>query len=88
MSKSETFWNIRFTAIARRMYSEIPRGEADQFTAAVLLLRRGPNPPGVERIGQNLYQYSHSGYRVAFEVVGDAPNTVRITAFENIALNE
>ncbi len=85
MNKSESFWNIRFTALTRRMYSEIPRGEADRFTTAVMLLRQGPHPPGVERIGENLYQYSANEYRIAFEVVLDAANTVRITAFENEA---
>jgi hypothetical protein len=82
MSKPEIFWNIRFTALTRRMFSEIPRGEADRFAAVVARLRRGPNQPGVSRIGDNLFQFSDSGYRVAFEMVDDARNTVRITAFE------
>jgi mRNA-degrading endonuclease RelE of RelBE toxin-antitoxin system len=88
MSSHETFWNIRFTAVTRRMYSEIPRGETDQFTAAVTLLRRGPNLPGAERIGENLYQYRYNDYRIAFEIVAEAVNTVRITAFENEAAIE
>jgi hypothetical protein len=51
----------------------------------VTLLRRGPNPPSVERIGENLYQYRYNNYRIASEILADAVNTVRVTAFENEA---
>jgi hypothetical protein len=79
---SADVWVIRFAATARRLFSNIPRGEADRFAQAVQLLRRGPQPPGVEQIGNNLYQYSANGYRIAFEVVAEAEETIRITAFE------
>jgi hypothetical protein len=84
MSSAE-HWVIRFAATARRLFSSIPRGEADRFAQAVQILRFGPQPPGVELIGDNLYQYSANGYRIAFEVVAEAENTLRITAFEREA---
>ncbi|MDQ3249705.1 MAG: hypothetical protein M3Q45_10940 [Chloroflexota bacterium] len=82
MPTLEPFWNIRFAATARALFSTIPRGEADSFAQAVEVLRRGPQPPGFEQIDDKLYQYSANGYRIAFEVVADAQNTVRVTVFE------
>ena len=86
MSKPEIFWNIRFSAASRRLFSStIPRGEADIFAAAIEVLRKGPQPPGVEQIGDNLYQYSYNNYKIAFEISENAKNTVRVTAFEKEA---
>ena len=83
MIMPETFWNIRFAAAARRLFSStIPRGEAEIFAAAIEILRERPRSPGVEPIGDNLYQYSYNNYRIAFEIVENVKNTVRITAFE------
>lgn len=82
MPETESFWDIRFAATVRQMFSRLPRGDAALFDAAVQLLRKGPHPPGVEQIGENLYQYSYNGYRVAFEIALDAKTTVRIIAFK------
>lgn len=76
------FWNIRFATAVRSMFSRIPRGEAAQFDDAVQRLRSGPHTiANVEKIDDNLYQYSANGFRIAFQFVDDAPQTVRIVAF-------
>jgi mRNA-degrading endonuclease RelE of RelBE toxin-antitoxin system len=83
MPASEPFWNIRFAATVRRMFSRIPRGEATQFDEAIQRLRQGPtNPPNVEQVGDNEYQYGYKDYRIAFEIVTEAKETVRVIAFK------
>jgi hypothetical protein len=82
MSNLVEFWNIRFSANARNLFSQIPRGEAARFDEAIQRLRKGPNPPGVQDVGEGTFVYTHNGYRIAFEVLPDVPNTIRVTRFE------
>lgn len=83
MNKLEPFWDIRFAPNTRRLFSRIVRGEAATFNQAIRLLRSGPNPPGVEQVGENEFQYQAYGYRIAFEIVTTVPNTIRIIAFRH-----
>lgn len=82
MSNLPEFWNIRFSAQARSLFSQIPRGEAALFDEAVQLLRKGPHPPQVQDIGEGTFVYTYNGYRIAFEIVQDVANTIRVTRFE------
>lgn len=82
MNNSPEFWNIRFAAQTRTLFSQIPRGEAALFNEAVQVLRKGPQPPGVTEIDENIFVYVHNGYRIAFEILQEVANTVRITRFE------
>jgi mRNA-degrading endonuclease RelE of RelBE toxin-antitoxin system len=89
MPGPEPFWNIRFAATVRQMFSRIPRGEAARFDAAIQLLRYGSTGlPNLEQVDGNIYQYSYNGYRIAFEIVQDAKTTVRVIAFKPEAENE
>jgi mRNA-degrading endonuclease RelE of RelBE toxin-antitoxin system len=81
MSQPRPFWDIRFAPTTRRFFSRIPRGEAADFNAAIQQLRNGPQVPGVEQLGENEFQYSAQGYRIAFEIVRETPNTLRVIAF-------
>jgi hypothetical protein len=81
MSKPKAFWDIRFAPTTCRLFSRIPRGEAAAFNAAIQQLRSGPQISGVEQVGENEFQYSAHGYRVAFELVRETPNTLRVIAF-------
>lgn len=78
----DPYWNIRFVASVRTLFSTIPRGEAARFAEAIEHLRAGPQQPDIEEIDDNLFAYSFNGYRIAFEIVFDAPNTLRIILFE------
>ena len=81
MNRPDGFWDIRIAPNTRQLFSRIPRGEAATFSDAIHLLRNGPNPPGVEQVGDNEFHYRANGYRIAFEIVKDAANTVRLIAF-------
>jgi len=63
--------------VIRRLASSPAR-----FAEAIEHLRAGPQQPGIEEIDDNLYAYSFNGYRIAFEIVSDAPDTLRIIIFE------
>ncbi|RIK42889.1 MAG: hypothetical protein DCC55_07425 [Chloroflexi bacterium] len=83
MNKPESFWDIRFAPNTRRLFSRIACGEAATFNQASQILRSGPNPPGVEQVGENEFHYQAFGYRIAFEIVTTVPNTIRVIAFRH-----
>jgi mRNA-degrading endonuclease RelE of RelBE toxin-antitoxin system len=83
MSRPDVFWTIRFSIESRRDFSRIPRGRAAEFDEAIQLLAKGPDhPPNVEQVGTHEYQYRFNGFRIAFQVVEDVANTVRVIAFK------
>ena len=83
MRVPEPVWTIRFAATVRQMFSRIPRGEAALFDEAIQLLRQGPTHlPNVEQVSDNIYLYSANHYQIAFEIVQDVNNTVRVIAFQ------
>jgi hypothetical protein len=83
MNKPEPFWDIRFAPNTRRLFSRISRGEAATFNQVIQILQNGPNPPGVEQVGENEFPYQAYGYQIAFEIAITTPNTIRVIAFQH-----
>jgi hypothetical protein len=67
----------------RRLFSRIAYGEAATFNQAIQLLHSGPNLPDIDQVGENEFHYQVYGYRVAFEIVDTAPNTIRVITFRH-----